>query len=181
MAPREYSSSDMVAMETRFKFLLLLLVVQIIIFLITFALLPLTNFVTALLFLIIWAHVFTPVIVLLETYHARMTRYQIKHGRDVLITMVDESPGADDAHEVKANLAEKFHRTRIYRVQYQNDAIINHCTVCNLPIYAKEEVIECPICHDLIHKSHFLEWLKIKGSCPSCKSHLRDSQIPSKS
>jgi hypothetical protein len=50
--------------------------------------------------------------------------------------------------------------------------IIGICRVCNLPLYDSEETEECPSCAALMHKTHFLEWLKIKGYCPNCKTHI---------
>ncbi|UCE05396.1 MAG: E3 ubiquitin protein ligase [bacterium] len=46
--------------------------------------------------------------------------------------------------------------------------IIGYCQVCHLSMDVSEDTLKCPKCSNLSHKSHFLEWLKIKGYCPSC-------------
>ena len=50
---------------------------------------------------------------------------------------------------------------------------IGICIVCQLPMYELEELIKCPTCFTLAHKSDFLEWIKIKGTCPSCGASLK--------
>ncbi|NVM03452.1 MAG: hypothetical protein HWN67_14080 [Candidatus Helarchaeota archaeon] len=47
------------------------------------------------------------------------------------------------------------------------------CSICLLKIGSTEEVLRCPYCNSLAHKSHLLEWLKIKGVCPVCKYPLK--------
>ncbi len=46
------------------------------------------------------------------------------------------------------------------------------CVICFLEIVEEDEIIRCPHCDNPAHKSHFLEWLKIKGFCPICKKRL---------
>jgi DNA-directed RNA polymerase subunit RPC12/RpoP len=33
-------------------------------------------------------------------------------------------------------------------------------------------VIQCPACNVRAHKDHFLEYLKIHGTCPKCNKRL---------
>ncbi|MFX1297687.1 MAG: PCI domain-containing protein, partial [Promethearchaeota archaeon] len=48
------------------------------------------------------------------------------------------------------------------------------CMVCNLIIYpSREEIIHCPHCYSPAHQSHLVEWVKIKGFCPKCKSKIK--------
>lgn len=47
------------------------------------------------------------------------------------------------------------------------------CSICLSKIAASEEILECPSCHSLAHKTHLLEWLKIKGCCPVCRNPLK--------
>jgi len=54
--------------------------------------------------------------------------------------------------------------------------IIGICRVCNLPLYDSEEAEKCPVCGSSMHKSHFLEWLKIKGYCPACSKKITNSE-----
>jgi hypothetical protein len=52
------------------------------------------------------------------------------------------------------------------------------CIVCKLPIYLHEDVIECPACYSVAHRSHLLEWVKIKGYCPNCGYSLKIVDFP---
>ncbi len=57
-------------------------------------------------------------------------------------------------------------------VKVRKGEFIGYCVVCLLPMYKMEELIKCPKCSTLAHKPDFLEWIKIKGVCPSCNSFL---------
>lgn len=47
------------------------------------------------------------------------------------------------------------------------------CTVCKLIIEKDQEIVRCPYCNGLAHKDHILEYVKVKGRCPSCRNALR--------
>jgi HEAT repeat protein len=51
------------------------------------------------------------------------------------------------------------------------------CVVCNLPIKNGEELVRCPSCGNLAHKSHMLEWLHIRGCCPVCGERILESEL----
>ncbi len=51
------------------------------------------------------------------------------------------------------------------------------CNVCGMRISDSEEIIHCPFCNAITHKTHLLEWIKIKGSCPICHAHLNSIEI----
>lgn len=51
-----------------------------------------------------------------------------------------------------------------------NRVFIDRCSVCRMVISESEEIIHCPYCNAIAHKSHLLEWLKIKGACPICNT-----------
>jgi hypothetical protein len=51
------------------------------------------------------------------------------------------------------------------------------CTVCNQPIEESEEVVQCPRCRSIAHKTHMLEWLHVHGTCPSCGQNLTASEL----
>ncbi len=40
----------------------------------------------------------------------------------------------------------------------------------------KHRVVKYTICKHIFHKSCLNKWLKIKSSCPSCRSHVKLSQ-----
>ncbi|TFG05366.1 MAG: hypothetical protein EU536_02010 [Promethearchaeota archaeon] len=48
------------------------------------------------------------------------------------------------------------------------------CMVCNLTIEpVKEEIVYCPHCNTPAHRTHLIEWLKIKRTCPNCKKTIK--------
>jgi hypothetical protein len=51
------------------------------------------------------------------------------------------------------------------------------CPICMKPIEFGDEFVKCPHCNTLAHRSHLLEWIKIKGICPVCRKILRDIDI----
>ena len=42
------------------------------------------------------------------------------------------------------------------------------CNVCKLPISFGEELGQCSLCESLGHLTHFEEWVKTQGKCPTC-------------
>ncbi len=47
------------------------------------------------------------------------------------------------------------------------------CLICRRRLYYGATVETCPQCKHIFHSSHLREWLKIKGICPICKTHIR--------
>ncbi len=50
------------------------------------------------------------------------------------------------------------------------------CPICKSGISAKDQTIRCPSCNVKAHKDHFLEYLKIHGTCPKCGKRLSMKQ-----
>ncbi|MDO8057039.1 MAG: hypothetical protein Q6361_09285 [Candidatus Hermodarchaeota archaeon] len=46
------------------------------------------------------------------------------------------------------------------------------CIVCHQTLHQADSILECPHCHGKAHRVHFLEWLKVKGTCPACRATL---------
>ncbi|OLS13845.1 MAG: hypothetical protein RBG13Loki_2522 [Promethearchaeota archaeon CR_4] len=46
------------------------------------------------------------------------------------------------------------------------------CTVCGKPIEIFDEVGVCPQCDNQSHLAHLQEWVRMKNSCPYCKTEL---------
>ena len=46
------------------------------------------------------------------------------------------------------------------------------CSVCNTNIVPGDSIVGCPHCGAQGHRDHFLEWIKIRGTCPNCKEKL---------
>ncbi len=49
---------------------------------------------------------------------------------------------------------------------------ILRCNVCKLPISFGEEAGKCSLCESKGHMSHFQEWVKVKGKCPTCMKKI---------
>jgi Zn finger protein HypA/HybF involved in hydrogenase expression len=47
------------------------------------------------------------------------------------------------------------------------------CCVCKLPMTPHKAEAWCPHCFARAHRSHLLEWVKIKGFCPNCSADLK--------
>jgi uncharacterized CHY-type Zn-finger protein len=62
-------------------------------------------------------------------------------------------------------------------VYINSKKIVGICGVCHLSINEFEELRTCPLCHSMAHREHLLEWVKIKGKCPSCNSNLKEIEI----
>ncbi|NVM54034.1 MAG: hypothetical protein HWN66_10070 [Candidatus Helarchaeota archaeon] len=50
------------------------------------------------------------------------------------------------------------------------------CPICKSGIATRAATIQCPSCGVKAHKDHFLEYLKIHGSCPKCGKRLSMKQ-----
>ncbi len=65
-------------------------------------------------------------------------------------------------------------------IQVQSTEISGWCNICNLPIFMSEKVFRCPFCQAASHWLHLLEWVRIKGFCPTCNSILRNIDFEGK-
>ncbi len=46
------------------------------------------------------------------------------------------------------------------------------CATCRLAIDMEDSILTCPHCDAPSHSRHLLEWVKIKGVCPSCRNSI---------
>jgi Zn finger protein HypA/HybF involved in hydrogenase expression len=51
------------------------------------------------------------------------------------------------------------------------------CIVCNGAIVPLDSTLSCPHCRGRAHRIHFLEYLKVKGVCPRCKTDLDPHEL----
>ncbi|MFB0563847.1 MAG: RING finger domain-containing protein, partial [Candidatus Lokiarchaeia archaeon] len=51
------------------------------------------------------------------------------------------------------------------------------CSICNNELGSGDVVVSCPHCGAQGHRDHFLEWIKIRGTCPNCKEGLNRLDI----
>ncbi|MHA1215254.1 MAG: hypothetical protein ACTSR2_02760 [Candidatus Hodarchaeales archaeon] len=48
----------------------------------------------------------------------------------------------------------------------------DQCVICRHIIRDSEEKIACDVCHNVFHRNHLLEWLKVFGDCPICHNRM---------
>ena len=51
------------------------------------------------------------------------------------------------------------------------------CIVCHNSIVPLDSTLSCPQCRGRAHRIHFLEYLKVKGVCPRCKTELDSHEL----
>ncbi len=54
-----------------------------------------------------------------------------------------------------------------------------NCLVCRRQIRKGERIVVCPYCSKAAHYSHFVEWVKVQGSCPNCHKNLKADDFKS--
>lgn len=54
------------------------------------------------------------------------------------------------------------------------------CIVCSMPITHIDSTLSCPHCETSAHRIHFLEYLKVKASCPNCHNKLDAHELVEK-
>jgi predicted RNA-binding Zn-ribbon protein involved in translation (DUF1610 family) len=59
-------------------------------------------------------------------------------------------------------------------------AEVGICAVCGMRIKPGESLAYCPQCAASAHRAHFLEYLHVKGQCPSCHDHLSEKELSDK-
>jgi endogenous inhibitor of DNA gyrase (YacG/DUF329 family) len=59
----------------------------------------------------------------------------------------------------------------------ETQVVTGICPVCQSQIKPSETTVSCPYCHVEAHRVHLLEWIHVKGSCPSCRRTLRADEI----
>ncbi len=51
------------------------------------------------------------------------------------------------------------------------------CIVCRGAIGSRDSTLQCPHCGGKAHRIHFLEFLKVKGTCPHCQASLDPQEL----
>lgn len=51
------------------------------------------------------------------------------------------------------------------------------CMVCSGSIVPLDSTLSCPNCRGRAHRIHFLEYLKVKGTCPGCRVDLDSHEL----
>ncbi|OLS32983.1 MAG: Internalin-A precursor [Candidatus Heimdallarchaeota archaeon AB_125] len=52
-----------------------------------------------------------------------------------------------------------------------------YCEVCKNIIVEGEEIAQTKLCNHIFHKNHILEWIKVKGECPTCKIQINSQSL----
>ncbi|MEX2722496.1 MAG: zinc ribbon domain-containing protein [Candidatus Freyarchaeota archaeon] len=53
---------------------------------------------------------------------------------------------------------------------------LEKCIVCNFRL-SKGKILKCPYCSGQAHRDHLLEYVKVKGQCPSCGKELKEYDL----
>lgn len=56
-------------------------------------------------------------------------------------------------------------------------AEVGKCMVCGMGIHQGEPLACCPSCGGRAHRVHLLEFVHVKGECPSCHNHIVEEDI----
>jgi hypothetical protein len=59
----------------------------------------------------------------------------------------------------------------------QNAFLFGKYMVCNQAVYSADEILACPYCGSIAHKTHILEWLHVNDYCPACHSRLEEDNL----
>jgi Zn finger protein HypA/HybF involved in hydrogenase expression len=54
---------------------------------------------------------------------------------------------------------------------------VGTCLVCDLDMHSADALVLCPHCSNVFHKSHLIQWVRLKKRCPACGEHLYESEI----
>lgn len=54
---------------------------------------------------------------------------------------------------------------------------LEKCIICNLVIGKNQKIAKCPSCGGLAHRTHFLEYLRIKTQCPTCGKWVKKEEL----
>ncbi len=54
---------------------------------------------------------------------------------------------------------------------------LEKCIICNLVIGKDQQISKCPGCGGLAHRTHFLEYLRIKNQCPICGKWVKKELV----
>ncbi|MFX0015101.1 MAG: RING finger protein [Promethearchaeota archaeon] len=67
-------------------------------------------------------------------------------------------------------------------VQWQNliaSSQLSECCICRRTISKNEEIVVCPNCQTIYHRTHLSLWLKIRKKCPICKNIIKNRYLQS--
>jgi hypothetical protein len=90
------------------------------------------------------------------------------------LLIVKRRSGTADVSETELSHQETSIDTRRGTRQTRS---MGRCMVCNLAVYDGEEARWCRFCGGLAHRTHLLEWVHIKGTCPICKNRLEEDDL----
>ena len=55
--------------------------------------------------------------------------------------------------------------------------IIGSCIVCKDALHDSDKIVRCPHCGGVAHRGDFLEWIHVKGRCPSCQGRIDEKEL----
>lgn len=106
-------------------------------------------------------------------YDGKLKEYEErKRKRKITPSMLNILPEGRTDTEIHSKLLQNIRQRLHYQVRLNPDAITGKCIVCKLSIHTSDELLECPHCFMRAHETHLLEWLKVKGMCPNCRTRI---------
>jgi DNA-directed RNA polymerase subunit RPC12/RpoP len=54
---------------------------------------------------------------------------------------------------------------------------VGRCIVCGMSIHQGEPLAHCPSCAGRAHRAHLLEYVHVKGECPSCHNRIVEKEF----
>jgi hypothetical protein len=57
------------------------------------------------------------------------------------------------------------------------EGTVGSCIVCKGYLYTGDSIVSCPLCKGMAHKGDLLEWIHVKGTCPSCGHYLDEDDV----
>jgi hypothetical protein len=91
----------------------------------------------------------------------------------VVIFKVDEGARKRE----RAILDTEVEVEKVTKTILEGRKLVGSCMVCKGYLYAGDSIASCPRCKGVAHKGDLLEWIHVKGTCPSCEGHLDEDQV----
>jgi len=131
------------------------------------------NYSSEISFFIIWGTLLLPIVFVVGIYESKLKKYESEIEITPLEQLFETFSEYKNGRAQRIELLYKAHKILQYKVYMDKNEIVGTCIICHLSINSSDEIVQCPNCGVKAHKSHFLEWLKIKGRCPFCKSKIQ--------
>ena len=62
-------------------------------------------------------------------------------------------------------------------VMFEKPKVVCKCEICKGDIMSTDVSVKCPECDQMFHSSHFIEWVRVGGTCPVCRESITQPQV----